>query len=298
MHVFLTGGTGLIGSGVLAALLARGHSVSALARSEAAAAALAAAGARVVRGDLVDLGILAAGARSADAVIHTALPGDHTNAQVDQDVVETVLRVLAGSGKAFVHTSGIWTYGSGVLDEQSPFAWSGPTSWRLPLDARVRASAADGVRGVVIAPGIVYGAGGGLPALLRSGPRADDGALCIPGSGEQRWPTVHTADLGRLYVAALEQAAPAAYYLGVSGDNPTVREIGIAADLGAGGPGGVRLSVGEEAEALFGWLAGPFVQDQRAFGEKARAELGWKPTEPTLVEDLAHGSYAGTPVGV
>jgi nucleoside-diphosphate-sugar epimerase len=297
MHVFLTGGTGLIGSGVLSALLAEGHSVSALARSESSATELAAAGARVVRGDLVDLGIIAAGARGADAVVHTALPGDHTNAEVDAGVVDTVLHTLSGTGKAFLHTSGVWTYGSGELDEQSPFAWSGVTAWRLPLDARVRAAAADGVRGVVIAPGIVYGTGRGLPALIRSAPRDDDGALRLPGSGEQRWTTVHTADLGRLYAAALEHAAPASYYLGVSGHNPTVREIGVAADLGAGGEGRVRPSTPEESEELFGWLARPFRQDQRASGSKARAELGWSPSEPTLLEELERGSYATALVG-
>jgi nucleoside-diphosphate-sugar epimerase len=292
MHVFLTGGTGLIGSGVLTALLAEGHRVSALARGESSAATLAAAGAQVVRGDLVDLGILAAGARRADAVIHTALPGDDTNAEVDAGVVATVLEVLAGTGKPFLHTSGIWTYGSGVLDEQAPFRWSGVTSWRLPLDARVRAAAASGVRGVVIAPGIVYGTGRGLPALIRDAERAEDGALRVPGSGDQRWTTVHTADLGRLYAAALVEAAPGAYYLGVSGENPTVGEIGVAADRGAGGDGRVRPTSPDEAAQLFGWLAQPFLLDQRADGARARAELGWQPTEPSLVADLEQGSYA------
>ena len=298
MHVFLTGGSGLIGSGVLRALLADGHRVSALARSESTAGELAAAGAQVVRGDLVDLGILAAGARRADAVIHTALPGDHTNAEVDAGVVGTVLEVLAGSGKPFLHTSGVWTYGSGVLDEETPFSWTGMTAWRLPLDARVRASAADGVRGVVIAPGIVYGTGRGLPAVIRDAERTGDGALRLPGSGAQRWTTVHTADLGRLYAAALIEAAPGAYYLGVSGVNPTVREIGVAAHLGQGGDGRVQPSSHEETVRMFGPFALPFMQDQQADGRKARAELGWLPTEPSLVDELTRGSYAPAQVGV
>jgi nucleoside-diphosphate-sugar epimerase len=145
---------------------------------------------------------------------------------------------------------------------------------------------------VVIAPGIVYGTGRGLPAVIRDAERAEDGALRLPGSGDQRWTTVHTADLGRLYAAALVEAAPGAYYLGVSGENPTVREVGVAADLGAGGEGRVRPTSPDEAAQLFGWLAQPFMLDQRADGARARADLGWLPTEPSLVVDLEQGSYA------
>lgn len=291
-HVFLTGGTGLIGSGVLAALLAAGDRVTALARSDRAAATLRAAGAEVVLGTLDDLGILAHAARRAEAVVHTASPGDETSAEVDRAVVETILEVLAGTGKAYLHTSGVWTYGDGTLDEHTPFAPLPSTAWRLPVDARVRAAATEGVRTVVIAPGIVHGDGRGLPRLIADGPRTADGALRHPGVGHQRWTTVHTRDLGRLYRLALASAAAGSYYLGVSGHNPTVREIARAADRGSGGAGRAAGCTPAETERLFGPLAAALCLDQRADGRKARRELGWRPTEPTLVAELERGAYA------
>jgi nucleoside-diphosphate-sugar epimerase len=292
MNVFLTGGTGLVGGAVLRSLLADGHIVSALARSDDSARALEQAGAKVVRGDLTDAAGLAATARQADAMLHTAAQSDGTDARLDAALLDAVLPALAGTGKAYVHTSGVWVHGSGVIDEDTPFDPPPLTAWRLPLDARVRAAAADGIRSVVIAPGIVYGYGAGLPNLLRSGPRTDDGALVLPGSGDQHWTTVHADDLGRLYALALERAEPGSYYLGVSGFNPSVREIGIAADRGAGGDGRVVGSSIEETEARLGPLAGAFDLDQQASGARARSELSWAPTGPTLTEDLQTGSYA------
>jgi nucleoside-diphosphate-sugar epimerase len=287
MHVFLTGGTGLIGSGVLTALLAAGHRVSALARSDASAVALEAAGAAVVRGDVADLDVLAAAARAAEGVVHTA-----STAAADSGVLDAVLPALAGTGKPYVHTSGVWTYGSGALDEDIPVDPGCLPAWRLPLNDRVRAAADGGVRSVVVAPGIVYGRGTGMPAVIRSGPRAADGALILPGSGGQRWTTVHAHDLGRLYALALTRATAGSYYLAVSGANPTVREIGAAADRGAGGTGRVVGSSAEDTATRLGPLAGPFLLDQHATGAQARAELGWTPVEPPLLCDLEFGSYA------
>jgi nucleoside-diphosphate-sugar epimerase len=293
MNVFLTGGTGLVGSAVLRALLADGHTVSALARTDDSAQALERAGARAVRGDLHDAAGLADVARAADGVIHTAAKSDGTDAQSDAALLDAVLPALAGTGKPYVHTSGVWVHGSGVVDEDTPSDPPQLTSWRPPLDARVLAAAADGIRSVVIAPGIVHGHGGGLPNVVRSGPRTDDGALVLPGSGDQHWTTVHDDDLGRLYALALVGAEPGSYFLGVSGSNPTVREIGIAADRGAGGDGRVVGSSDEETEARLGPLAGALDLDQQASGARARSELGWVPTGPTLTEDLQTGSYAG-----
>lgn len=284
MHVFLTGGTGLIGSAVLTALRADGHTVSALARSDAAAARVAAAGAAPVRGDLTDGSLLAAVARACDGVVHTASPGDATSATVDAALLEAVLPALAGSGKPYVHTSGAWVLGDGDLDESTPPAPPELTAWRVPLDARVRAAAGSGVRSVVVAPGIVHAEGAGIPtAVLRDGPRTAAGALVLPGSGDQHWTTVHAADLGRLYVLALRSAPAGSWYLGVSGHNPTVREIGLAA---AGGDP-VVASTADETVGRLGLFGAALLLDQRATGGLARAELGWAPTGPTLLEELA-----------
>ena len=210
MDVFLTGGTGLVGSALLTALLADGHTVHALARSDASAQALEAAGATVVRGSVEDTGLLAEAARTADGFVHTAATADGDDAARDAALLDAVLPALAGSNKPYVHTSGVWVHGAGQIDEDTPFAPPALTDWRLPLDARVRAAADDGVRSIVIAPGIVHGRGLGLPNVVKDGPRTEDGALLLPGSGEQHWTTVHTDDLARLYVAALTEAAPGA----------------------------------------------------------------------------------------
>jgi nucleoside-diphosphate-sugar epimerase len=292
MDVFLTGGTGLVGSAVLHALLEDGHTVHALARSGSSARQLADAGATVVRGDVDDPALLAEAARAADGFIHSAAAADGRDADRDAALLDAVLPALAGTGKPYVHTSGIWVHGPGDIDEDTPFAPPQLTAWRLPLDARVRAAAADGIRSVVIAPGIVHGRGLGLPNLVKDGPRTDDGALVLPGSGEQHWTTVHADDLGRLYARALTQAAAGSYYLGVSGQNPTVREIGEAALRGTGEEPRTLPSTDAETEARLGALAGAFDLDQRATGDRARTELGWKPVEVSLLEDLASGSYA------
>jgi len=292
MDVFLTGGTGLVGSAVLSALLADGHTVRALARSDSSAQTLEAAGATVVRGEVEDAALLAEAARTADGFIHTAATADGKDAERDAALLDAVLPALAGTGKPYVHTSGVWVHGPGPIDEDTPFAPPPLTTWRLPLDARVRAAAADGVRSIVIAPGIVHGRGLGLPNVLVQGPRDADGAVVLPGSGDQHWTTVHADDLGRLYARALADAAPGSYYLGVSGQNPAVREIGAAASRGTGGDGAVVGSTNEETETRLGPLAGALDLDQQATGVKARTELGWEPAGPSLLEDLSSGSYA------
>jgi nucleoside-diphosphate-sugar epimerase len=293
MKVFLTGGTGLVGSAVLRSLLADGHTVTALARSDASATRLRRSGVDVVRGEVADTDLLAAAARDTDAFVHTAAGSDGKDAQRDAALLDAVLPVLAGTGRTYVHTSGVWVHGDGSVDEDSPLRPPAITAWRVPLDARVRQAAADGVRSVLILPGIVFGYGAGLPNVVRSGPRTDDGALVLPGSGDQHWTTVHADDLGRLYALAMARAAAGSCYLGVSAVNPTVREIGEAADRGPGGPGVVVGSSAEETEDRLGPLSAALLLDQQATGARARAELGWEPTGPTLLEELESGSYSG-----
>ncbi|KQS71357.1 NAD-dependent epimerase/dehydratase family protein [Modestobacter sp. Leaf380] len=284
MDVFLTGGTGLVGSSVLAALLADGHTVRALARSDSSAAAVEAAGATAVRGDLTDTDLLAREAVAAEGIVHTASPGDETSARVDSDLLDAVLGAIADSGKPYVHTGGVWVHGSGQVDEDTPVDAPDLTAWRGPLDERV-VSARDGVRSVLVEPGIVYaesdGGVAGITAMLLSGPTDEAGAVQLPGSGEQHWTTVHAADLGRLYALALTHAPAGSRYLGVSGQNPTVAEIAEAA--------GVR-AVGTSPESTLerlGAFGGALLLDQQATGEKARRELGWTPVEPSLVEVVA-----------
>jgi nucleoside-diphosphate-sugar epimerase len=287
MHIFLTGGTGYVGSAVLGDLVSAGHTVTALVRNDDKAAQVSAAGATPLLGDITDTALLAKAAVNADAVIHLASPGDATSAEVDAGLVDAFLGALRGTGKTYIHTSGVWIHGNGdALDETTPFDPPAITSWRLPLDARVLEAAQDGVRSIVIAPGIVYGHGGGLPNLIINGPRSDAGELLFPGSGHQHWATVHVDDLGRLYLAALENAPAGSYYLAVGGDNPTVREMATAVS------DKVAPEPVEQTVSRIGALEGALALDQQASAQKARDELGWIPTGPSLLTELASGSYA------
>lgn len=286
MKVFLTGATGHIGSAVLPALIAAGHTVTALVRSSAKAAP----GAEVVVGDIQDHDLVRRWAAEADAVIATASPGDATSSTVETAFADAVLDGLR-PGATFLRTGGVWVHGSGPdLTEETPRSAPPLVAWREELDSRVLA--APGIRSILIEPGLVYGNGVGIPTLVFAGERAGDpAALRLVGPGTQHWTSVHVDDLAELYVAALDQAESGSVYLGVSGDNPMVRELGEAASrrLGLGG----RV-VPESAAALVERLGGfgeALLLDQQAAGEKARRDLGWKPSRRSLIEEFAAGGY-------
>jgi nucleoside-diphosphate-sugar epimerase len=281
MKILLTGATGFIGSGVLPALVAAGHHVTALVRDPARVAPLT----RVHphRGDMRDRATVRALAADADAVIATASPGDATSAAADTDFVDAVLDGLR-PGATFIRTGGIWVHGSGAdLTEDSPLAPPDLVAWRVPLDAR--ALAATGIRSILVEPGVVFGRGRGIPALVVGS------APVLIGPGTQHWATVHVDDLADLYVAALDHGTAGERYLGVSGDNPTTRQLGEAASRRLGHGGHVVAEDPADTVARLGAFGAALLLDQRASGAKARAELSWKPSRPTLVEELAAGGY-------
>jgi len=278
MHVFLTGASGYIGSSVLRALVAHEHEVTALVRTDEKAQAVRDAGGRALVGDVTDTDVVRRLAHEADAVVHTA------SAQgIDADFIATVLAALEGTLKPFVHTGGIFTFGDSTdISEQSPLSPPALTAWRVPNEATVRASS---VRTTIIAPGIVYGRGAGIPAMF-----VGDGEheVRLVGDGSQRWTTVHTDDLGELYVLALHHGEQDGYVVAATGDNPTVREI---AEAGAHGSPIVAESVDASRERLGTEYADALLLHQEASGAHARSAFGWNPTRPPLVEDLADGSY-------
>ena len=281
MDVFLTGGTGHVGSGVLAALLADGHTVHALARSDASAQKLEQAGATVVRGELTDTDVIAAAAAAADGTIHTGSPGDETSAAVDSGVATAAL----AAGKPYVHTGGVWIFGSGTaLTEDGPRNPPALTAWRPDVEKIVTEGG-----GRIVAPGVVYGHGLGIPNLLTSAPHPD-GALLYAGTGDEHWTTIHADDLGRLYVAVLTAAEPGAYVFGVNGENPTVHAMTEAASHGAGLDGRVAPEPADQSAERLGVMYEPLLLDQQATGATARA-LGWAPREVSILDDLATGSY-------
>ncbi|WIB01095.1 NAD(P)H-binding protein [Curtobacterium sp. MCBA15_012] len=278
MHVFLTGASGYIGSCVLRALVAHEHEVTALVRSDQKAQAVRDAGGRALVGDVTDTDVVRRLAHEADAVVHTA-----SASGVDPDFTATVLEALAGTPKPFVHTGGIFTFGaSTTITEESPVAPPALTAWRAPIEAAVRASE---VRTTIVAPGIVYGRGAGIPAMF-----VGDGEheVRLVGDGSQRWTTVHIDDLGELYVLAVHRAEQDGYVVAASGDNPTVREI---AEAGAHGSPVVAEDVDASRARLGADFADALLLHQEASGEHARSAYGWHPTRPSLVDDLTDGSY-------
>ncbi|MDQ1579804.1 MAG: hypothetical protein QOD05_579 [Microbacteriaceae bacterium] len=287
MSILLTGATGFIGSSVLKHLLSDGHTVTALVRDDAKARIVEAAGATTLVGDALDAELVTRAARESEGVIHTADLGPD-----DDAFVTAVFEGLADSGKAYVHTGGIWTYGdNSAITEDSAGIAAGLTGWRLPIEERVRR--ATGIRTVLVQPGIVYGYGRGLPNLVVNAPRDADGALQLMGGGDQHWTTVHVDDLAALYVLAYENAAAGSVYAGVSGQNPTVREMGEAAAKAANIASGVVPETVAATRARLGdAFADALILNQKATGSRAKIDLGWEPNGPSLVEELATGSYA------
>ncbi|GAB2809229.1 NAD-dependent epimerase/dehydratase family protein [Streptomyces daliensis] len=296
MRVLLTGGTGYIGGSVLDRLVATGHRVTALVRNPDKAEGVRAKGAEVVITDLADADADAdADAETvhrlvsdSDGVVHLASPGDETSAAVEETAVTTMLRALGNTGKPFVHTTGVWVHGSGsAITESTPMIPLELAAWRVPMAGRVRN--APGVRSSVVAPAVVHGHGGGLLNLVAAGPRSagDAAALTMVGPGDQHWSTVHVDDLAELYVLALEQAPAGSYFLGASGVNPTVREITEAVSRSLGLSGRVQPEPVVQTLDRLGPLGAALLLDQQASGDTARRVLGWAPSRPTILEDIA-----------
>ncbi|MEH3033622.1 MAG: NAD-dependent epimerase/dehydratase family protein [Aeromicrobium erythreum] len=278
MKILLTGGTGFIGSAVLERLRSAGHDVVAVVRSGDSARQVEKVGATAVVGDVTDRAWFADQLRDVDGAIHTASPAEDA-AGFDDAVVDAVIEAFGGTAKPFVHTGGVWTYGSGAdLTEDSPEAPPAMTAWRLDREHRLLDS---GLVASVVQPGIVHGRPQGVPMVLVDAPRDESGALALVGDGSQHWTTIHVDDLADLYLAVLEQAPGGERYLGVSGENPTVRELGEAlADRVA--PQSVEQTVARLGEPF----AEALLLDQQATGAKAREAFGWQPTRPGLVDEL------------
>ncbi len=224
MKVALTGATGFIGSHILTELRDNGHEVTALGRD-------------VV--DLHDRPAVAALLRESDGAIHVASPGDASSADLEAAVIDAALDAFEGTGKPYLHITGVWIYGANAfIHEESPIAAPALVAWRDPLNRRVLAG--KGMRGVVIVSALAYGdGGGGVPGLLLGSPRDDAGDLIMIGTGRQRWPTVHVADLANAFRRVLEDGSARGTYIVSDGANPTVAELTEAAAAAVGAPGAI-----------------------------------------------------------
>jgi nucleoside-diphosphate-sugar epimerase len=291
MKAVLTGATGFIGSHVLADLHKHGHEVTALVRDDAQADTVAGRGATPAVVDLYDRPAVARLLASADGAIHTASPGDATSAGLDSAVVDAVTDAFAGTGKPYLQISGLWIYGANPsITEASPVNAPAMVSWKEPIERRVL-GAAD-IRGVVIVSSVAYGdGGGGIPGLLLGSPRDDAGRLVMLGTGQQHWSTVHAADLADVFRRALEDDSARGRYVIGNGLTPTVAELTEAAAVAADAPGAVPGSDQEARARLGDYFAEVLLLDQGTDAARARTELGWHPTHPSLTDEFRHGSY-------
>jgi nucleoside-diphosphate-sugar epimerase len=296
MRVFVTGASGWIGSATVGELLADGHEVVGLARSDSSAAALERRGAVARRSDLDDLEGLRAAAAEADAVVHLANKHDWSDMaasnRAERGAVETMLGELEGSDRPFLLASGLAGLASGRLSteaDRSPH--SGPDAPRGGTEALALEFADRGVRTVSLrfAP-TVHGTGDqGFVALIAAVAR-EKGVSAWIGDGSSHWPAVHRSDAGRLVADALVAATPGLVLHVAAEEGVSTRAIAEALGESLGLP---STSVAPaDAGAHFGWIGGFFGQDMPASSEATRRLLGWSPSGPTLLDDIAGGAYS------
>jgi nucleoside-diphosphate-sugar epimerase len=295
MRVFLTGATGFIGSRVVAELLAAGHEVLGLTRSDEGARSLTRAGADVHRGTLEDPDSLREGAAQADAVIHTAFDHDFSrfveNCEKDRRVITALGEELKGSARPLIITSGtgMGDTGRGNLALETVFNLDHPN----PRSASELAGHAVGETGVdvrvVRLPQVHDTHRQGLISPLIQISR-EKGLVAYVGEGLNRWPAAHVLDVAQLYRLVLDKGEAGARYNAVDEEGISARSIAETLGEGLGLP--VRSLTREEAPAHFGWMAMFADLDMAASSALTRERLGWRPTGPSMIEDLRAMDYS------
>ncbi|WP_030838430.1 SDR family oxidoreductase [Streptomyces hygroscopicus] len=303
MRVFVTGASGWIGSAVVPELIGSGHQVVGLARSDASANALTAAGAEVVRGTIDDLDVLGNTAAASDGVIHlafkhdTAFTGDFQGAaEADRRAVDAFGDALAGTDRPFVLASGLVGLlpGRVATERDRPTIDDSPVSIRWATAQAVLALASRGIRSSVVrlSP-TCHGEGdNGFMAALVAIARAK-GVSGHVGDGTNRWPAVHRLDAARLFRLAVEKAPAGSVLHGVAEEGVPIRDIAEVIGRHLGLP--VASVAPEAAPGHFTWLSRFLGLDAPSSNTLTRELLGWQPTQPGLLEDLEEGHYFRTP---
>ncbi|MGW2689896.1 SDR family oxidoreductase [Streptomyces sp. NPDC001414] len=291
MRVFVTGANGSIGSVVVPELIAAGHEVLGLARSDAAAAVISAAGGTPLRGDLTDLDSLRAGVARTEGVINLAFGNDWSNLGpcIDAETLalQTLAAALAGSGKPFVHAGLTPMMPGHISTEQDPDTTYGPVGGRGLNSQMVLTLADQGVRSSVVRlPRSVHQRAsqyGFCSVLIAAAQKT--GVSAYVGDGTQRWPAVNRLDAAKLFRIALEDAAPGTVLHAVADEGDTMRSLAQAV-------GGVlAVPVESVSPDSFGPIGRLFALDMPSSSALTRKQFGWEPIHPSLMEDLAAGDY-------
>ncbi|MBV8372361.1 MAG: SDR family oxidoreductase [Candidatus Eremiobacteraeota bacterium] len=295
MRIFVTGASGFVGSAIVRELINAGHHVLGLARSDAAAEAVAAAGADVHRGTIEDLESLRSAALVSDAVIHTAFIHDFANfpaaATADTRAIEALAEPLAGSDRPLVVTSGTALVSPGRLvtedDDPDPKLTA---AWPRKSEETALAMAGRGVRASAVRlPPTVHGDGDHafIPRLIDIA--REKGVSAYVGDGSNRWAAVHRLDAAHLFRLAVERASSGARYHGVGDEGVSFREIATIIGQHLNVP--VVSKSSEDAAEHFGFLARFAAMDLPASSALTQQRLGWRPTRVGLLADLSHGQY-------
>jgi nucleoside-diphosphate-sugar epimerase len=294
MRVFVTGASGFVGSAVVQELISAGHQVLGLARNDAAATKLTAAGAAVHRGDLEDLETLRTGVDATDGVIHTGFIHDFSRfkevCETDRRAIAAMGAALGGTDRPIIITSGTGLLANGQLavEDNRPAPGQNP---RIASEEAADAIAANGIRvSVVRLPPSVHGEGdhGFVPMLINIA--REKGAAVYKGDGLNRWPAVHRLDAARLFRLALEKgSAGGTRFHGVAEEGVAFRDI--AQLIGKGLKVPVESKSVEEAASHFGWFAHFASLDNPCSSKQTRETLGWKPLQPGLLSDIDHAGY-------
>jgi nucleoside-diphosphate-sugar epimerase len=292
MRVFVTGATGFIGSAVVPELIKAGHKVIGMARSDAGAKSLAAAGAEVHCGDVEDLGSLRSGAAASDGVIHTAFVHDFSRfkevCEIDRRAVEALGGALAGSERPLIVTSGTAVAHAAGRPSTEDDVPNSPVP-RVASEEAAAALAARGVRvSVMRLPQVHDPVKQGLVTHLIAAAR-EKGVSAYVGDGLNHWPAVHVLDCARLYRLVLEKGAAGARYNAVAEEGVPLRDIAEAIGRGLKLP---VVSVSrEQAREHFGWLAEFVGFDLQASSKLTQERMGWRPTGPGMISDLEKMRY-------